>query len=427
VIELTGQYPDLAERFVALRDGLAVSTPDTLALERREMAEALESVVAEIRARPGFADFLRPSPVGRLAVAASDGPIAIINVSRFGSHALLLTRNGAEEPVPLPDLTPDRVRQQVIDFLTALDETQASADAEQRLTAALEWLWDAVTGPVLDILGLFGPPTDVSWPRLWWCVPGLLSLLPLHAAGYHLTRFDAAPRTVLDRAVSSYTPTIKALIHARRGRPGAGSGRIGIPEREGEILAVAMGHTPDAPDLPGAEGETDALRQLLPERVLALVGAQATHDGVIEALRSARWVHFACHGSADPASPSRSHLLLYDHVERPLTTADVAHIDLGEADLAFMSACYTARTALTDEAIHLASAFQLAGYRHVIGTLWPIRDYVAVRLTRDFYAGLVDSGTAETAAFALHAATRRMRDRSPLTPSVWASHIHSGP
>ena len=105
----------------------------------------------------------------------------------------------------------------------------------------------------------------------------------------------------------------------------------------------------------------------------------------------------------------------------------MAQIDLEEADLAFMSACSTARTALTDEAIHLTSAFQIAGYRHVIGTLWPIRDHVAVRLTRNFYAGLVDSGTTETAALALHAATRLMRDRSPLTPSVWASHIHSGP
>jgi len=48
MIELTGQYPDLAERFIALRDGLAVGTPDPLALERREMSEALESVVAQV-------------------------------------------------------------------------------------------------------------------------------------------------------------------------------------------------------------------------------------------------------------------------------------------------------------------------------------------------------------------------------------------
>jgi len=333
-----------------------------------------------------------------------------------------------EEPVLLADLTPSGVRRRVIDFLTALDETSASADVEQRLTATLGWLWDAVTGPVLDRLGVTGPPSaDNTWPRLWWCVPGLLSFLPLHAAGHHLTRFDAVPKTVLDRVVSSYTPTVRALIHARRNRPIISSSNIGKPERTSEILAVAMRHTPGASDLPGAEDEADTLRQLFPGRVFTLAGSEATHDAVIRALRSAQWVHFACHGSVDPANPSSSFLLLHDYVQQPLTVVDVAQMRLEDADLAFMSACSTARSsALTDEAIHLASVFQLAGYRHVIGTLWPIIDHLAVRISRNFYADLAASGTAEIAATALHTVTRRFRDRWPGLPSAWASHIHSG-
>ncbi|MFG2222325.1 hypothetical protein [Streptomyces sp. NPDC048644] len=49
-----------------------------------------------------------------------------------------------------------------------------------------------------------------------WIPGGPLSLLPVHAAGHH--GFGAAGRerrTVLDRVVSSCTPTVRALGHAR--------------------------------------------------------------------------------------------------------------------------------------------------------------------------------------------------------------------
>jgi CHAT domain-containing protein len=100
---------------------------------------------------------------------------------------------------------------------------------------------------------------------------------------------------------------------------------------------------------------------------------------------------------------------------------------LDEAELAFLSACATARTGarLPDEAIHLASAFQLAGYRHVISTLWPIADRPAVRVAEVFYAGVRVTG-ADGAPRALRDATRRGRGLVASKPSMWAAHIHSG-
>lgn len=107
---------------------------------------------------------------------------------------------------------------------------------------------------------------------------------------------------------------------------------------------------------------------------------------------------------------------------------DLARLHLDDADLAFLSACSTARpgATLADEVIHLASAFQLAGYRHVIATLWPISDSHTAGIADDLYAALESNGTAGTAA-ALHTVTRQPRDRCKGTPSVWASYIHTGP
>lgn len=159
-----------------------------------------------------------------------------------------------------------------------------------------------------------------------------------------------------------------------------------------------------------------------------LDGTQATRDHVTAELPRHPWAHFACHGASDLGSPSASHLLLHDHLSLPLTVVDVARLRLNRAELAFLSACSTARTvpALADEAIHLAAAFQLAGYRHVIATLWPIGDRLAVRIASDIYHSLAAADAADTAAEALHAATRRLRGIRVSQPSTWASHLHNG-
>jgi CHAT domain-containing protein len=228
--------------------------------------------------------------------------------------------------------------------------------------------------------------------------------------------------------MSSYTPTIRALIHARRVHPDDSDGDPSMSHLKDRIVIVAMPHTPGAADLPGAEAEADLLRKRFSKRVLTLTGPDATHDAVLAALPTARWAHFACHGSSDLANPSASYLMLTDHQHQPLTVVDVARLRLAQADLAFLSACSTARpgSRLADEAIHLTSAFHLAGYRHVIGTLWPINDRLAVEVADDVYAAIPGNIAADEVASALHSVTRRLRNRWRHKPSVWASHIHSG-
>ncbi len=241
---------------------------------------------------------------------------------------------------------------------------------------------------------------------MWWCPSGLLAFLPLHAAGDHTTRFDTVPQTVLDRVVSSYTPTVRALIHSRR----ADFTQASDPDMRAEsdrLLVVAMPHTPDETSLPEVVNEAIQLRENCPDQVTILHGevesdeatrlgtgngARADFETVREALLRCRWAHFACHASSDITRPSASHLLLTDHQSHPLTVVDLTRLRLGDSELAFLSACSTARSGdprLVDEAIHLSAAFQLAGYRHVIATLWPIGDKSARSIAAQFYAGLI--------------------------------------
>jgi CHAT domain-containing protein len=96
-----------------------------------------------------------------------------------------------------------------------------------------------------------------------------------------------------------------------------------------------------------------------------LLDEHATISSVLAALPEATWAHFACHASADPTVPSRGGFALHDAT---LAIPEISQLQLGHAELAYLSACSTANRGLRlpDESLHLASAFQLAGFRHVI-------------------------------------------------------------
>jgi CHAT domain-containing protein len=119
-----------------------------------------------------------------------------------------------------------------------------------------------------------------------------------------------------------------------------------------------------------------------------------------------------------------SGLLLVDGL---YSVRDICKVQLDSVELIVLSGCGTSQTGvnLTDEAIHIASAFQMSGYHHVIGTLWPIIDQVAEEFAALFYMGLC-SGNADP-AFALQAATRRLRDMHLDMPVLWAPLTHLGP
>jgi hypothetical protein len=79
----------------------------------------------------------------------------------------------------------------------------------------LKWLWVAIACPVLDELGFQHFPTSEQWPRICWIPTGPLCLLPIHAAGEYA---GSSGNTVLDRVISSYSPSVKALLYAHHNK-----------------------------------------------------------------------------------------------------------------------------------------------------------------------------------------------------------------
>ncbi|QYA95766.1 CHAT domain-containing protein [Streptomyces anulatus] len=445
--ELRERAPELADRFDHLCARLDESTTDGLDLIagteapggeddpdlRRKLAQELDGLVARIRTLPGLENFLLPPQAAQLAAEAHSGPIVMVNVSPYRCDALVLTTDGIQV-CELPNVDHDDVHDRLGDMQNLLARSGSTRDSRieaERVMAedTLPWLWDNVAEPVLDLLRLTQPLGERGTRRMWWIPCGPLAHFPLHAAGHHL---QAPPegesrRTVMDRVVSSYAPTVRALSHARAQHAGrkTPSGESGPPR----VLAVAMPHTPGARDLPGARTEYERLSHIFP-MVEGLVGEEATCQAVLSSLATHPWVHFACHAGADPDDPYRNHLLVHDHAVNPLNVLEISRLRLKKPEFAYLSACSTAvtRRDLADESLHVVTAFQLAGFPQVVGTLWQINDTIAAEIAERIYTQLAADGFDPTRTGAsVHAAIRLIRDRYPRFPTVWAAHIHMGP
>ncbi|WP_433222481.1 CHAT domain-containing protein [Dactylosporangium sp. CS-047395] len=176
----------------------------------------------------------------------------------------------------------------------------------------------------------------------------------------------------------------------------------------GGILVVAAGGR----SLPAVEAELTLLRQRYGDRV---VTGDAARIGDFPQ------VHVAGHAIADLTNPSRGGIARYDRA--PFTVGELSRVRRPGGRLAFLSACETARTSpeLADETVHIASVLHVAGFQHVVATLWTVPDRVALRAAKLFYA---DDGDVPGA---VHRMVLALRARYPDDPLAWAAYVHIGP
>jgi hypothetical protein len=371
---------------------------------RRELGRAWEGEVSRIRTLAGFEDYLLPRRLADLSPLAASGPVVTIVVSGRDANALLLTSEGVDV-VALPGLTGQGLDEMVETFLGTLPfaelmpgDEDATVQAQEPLRGVLARLWDTLAAPVLERLG----PRE----RIWWVPTGMVAALPLHAAG-------RGEDSVLDRVVSSYTPTIKVL-QASRSRASRGSDTTCV---------VAVADAPGLPALPHTRTEAfEVMRRF--DGTTRLDGPAATPDAVLGAVTRSGWLHLACHATSNVTDPASCAL----HVHGGQVTArEVMSRRAPSGRLAYLSSCRTVMAngaEVVDEMIHLGSAFQIAGFRHVVGTLWRVGDSMAAATAKLFYQQV---GAAEdNAPQALHHTVKQLRERYPLMPARWAPYVHLG-
>ncbi|KAJ2915660.1 hypothetical protein MD484_g4747, partial [Candolleomyces efflorescens] len=419
-----------------------------------KLAGDWEGMLHYIRTIPGFGNFLRPPSLRKMLESLpEEGVVVVINVSSTRCDALVLVPN-LDDPlhIPLPMFSLEKaeeLRAQLQSCIRSNNLRQHGREANEHrgmsrfrnasrskgvLERTLGDLWSLVVRPILDELA-FSTSTSPK-PRVWWCPTGPLAFLPLHAAGI----FRGPNKVcVADFAISSYTPTVTALLER------LDSKSHGTEANSGGLIAISQPNTPNLPPLPGTVDEVSAIREVFAShgiRADTLDHDEATVEATVEALKDHGFIHLACHASQNTQDPLKSCFYLHGGC---LSLSEIMKLKLRSAEFAFLSACQTSAgdEQLSEEVVHLAAGMLAAGYRSVVATMWSIPDSSACDLSDQFYQQLLQliklSGQVDgkLSARALHAALGSVRRGSmPSEGSVecsmeefllaWVPYLHFG-
>ncbi|KAH7325452.1 CHAT domain-containing protein [Rhizoctonia solani] len=380
-------------------------TPEHAARRRHLLATEYTNLISEVQQLPGFSHFLRPKPASELILAARRGTVVVINVHETQCDALVIRPGSPKiDFLNLPNFTQQRAHDMCMHMEASIGRSgikerterrpiQSGQDIQRDLKHTLSVLWDYIVEPVLRLLGYIAT-TPEQLPHITWCTTGPLSFIPLHAAGY----YDRPECKLSDYAVSSYTPTLSALIALDL-----------TPSDHRSIIAIGQEITPDSV-------------------VYLLTESNATPAAVLEQMERHDWVHLACHAHQNITDPRMSGFFLHGGI---LDLSKITEKEFTNKGLAFLSACQTATgdRKLADEAVHLASGLLIAGYPAVIATMWAVGDSDASFVANKIYQNLFKDGKMEYqgAARALHYAIVELREEiGEDRIECWAPFIHIG-
>ncbi|KAF5326423.1 hypothetical protein D9611_001044 [Ephemerocybe angulata] len=418
-----------------------------------------DDLLKTARAIPGFGSFLRPPSCSTLMQHLPEaGFVVVVNIDERRCDAIALAA-GQDEPlhIPLPNFSiekairyRDTLRTQLQSHglrdregeWTTISDVESTERPIRRVRGkeqgdegivggVLRGLWIEVVKPILEVLCLPKmASTDQVPPRIWWCPTGPLSFLPIHAAGIY---DKMGSESILDYAVSSYTPSISALTErVKKVHP--------IDPDVSGLFLTSQPNAPGAPPIPGTTKEVRSIYHIAEtegRRAVKLEGNAVTVDECLEYMERFSSIHLACHASQNAIDPLQSRFLFHDGT---LGLATIIQRNLKNADLAYLSACQTStgEEKLSDEAVHLAAGMLAAGYRSVVATMWSINDHHAPEVAGDFYQCLWGQRNCEGgrgfnrmhSSYALHCAIQKLRlrlsDNSEKSLLSWIPYVHFG-
>ncbi|KAF9059109.1 hypothetical protein BDP27DRAFT_1342076 [Rhodocollybia butyracea] len=389
---------------------------------RRKLAYRFFGYVDEARRYRGFSNFLQDRTYSELSFAAKEGPVVLLIAAASMTCALVIPGykvapcqivfdKAKVNMVKLIELTQKLGYQTgpTINNVSRLKPVIKSGVPKQTsedrdFLEVLSWLYEYIVKPVLNNLKLT-KKQGRQRPRLWWCPTGIFGFLPIHAAGTYtpITRAE----DVSDYVVSSYTPTLEALISVRK--------HFQVLKRsQPRVLLIASPDVDGQLSLSDTQEEVETAAKLIPPGLplgdVHILSSSSSMSQCISHFPEANIVHLACHGIQDENDPLRSSFLLGPILMACQTaTGDVSH---------------------PDQSVHLAAAMLFMGFRSVVATMWSMDDSHGPRLSARIYKTLFQSGRSfssnpDDIPFVIDGFRQELRQEK-CSVRAWVTFMHFG-
>jgi len=406
--------PELARRRALLarehRDALAALGRAEAAATREEL-QALRARIADVRAAqtaleaeiravsPRVAALREPPALDLDSVRASLEPGTVLAefVVEPDRTLLFVVRRGADLAVVPIAVSEAELRRRVGRFHAAVQAAALGEVDLADLERASATLYELLITPMATALA------DAH--RLVVVADGPLHRLPFAALGR--PQGEGFRYLLEDLPVSGcLSATVLAELMARPA------------PRAGRAVLLADPAYPEVPDpdavanlavrsalrrgfslrpLPATGEEADAVAAALGPRAAVHRHADATEARAKTSPADTAILHFACHGLLDEDDPLASSLALAfplapegDEEDGLLAAWEIVEGSRLDLDLVTLSACQTGlgRTIGDEGVVGLARAFQFAGARTVVASLWSVADDSTAALMRAFYREL---------------------------------------
>jgi CHAT domain len=258
---------------------------DELGLSLKKLDDR-DALIARIRELPAVGNTLGTPSFDTHCAAASQGPVIMINHCEWRSDILLNLHGSPPSLIHTSNDFYHRANAIADRLLSARKKHRLESMQYRRaIRSVLKELYELVGRPVIDRLRTLNIPEQ---SRVWWCPTSVFCSLPLHAMG-PIPSKGKGKKYFSDMYISSYTPTLSALVQSRESRV--------LQMSDRPSLAIIA---PPEESLPGVKEEIEVIKRVfgrLDTLNNVVVLESATSETVIDTLQEHHLVHFACRGS----------------------------------------------------------------------------------------------------------------------------------
>jgi CHAT domain-containing protein/Tfp pilus assembly protein PilF len=408
---------------------------DPLLTQMRSLSAEREQITEKIKkTSPRFASLQYPTPMDLAKTRdALDSGTVLLSYSVGEDHTILFVvlPNGQEPGLSVFALTIKEklLRKQIESLRSLIQQKHGAKDSD--FAALSRELYALLLKPAEAIIR--------ESERLLVVADGPLQVLPFSALMRQSDQYVAEWKPVHTVVSATVYAELKKTRRAAKGErpielaafgdpvyPTAGkesAERIANPDL---VFAEERGFS--LARLPFSRQEVEDIGGFFAGHSQTYLGAEATEEHAKAVGKDIRYIHFATHGLLDERFPLNSALVLTiptkvaEGQDNGLLQAwEIFEQMRLDADLVTLSACNTGMgQELSGEGlIGLTRAFQYAGARSILASLWSVNDLWTMELMKDFY-GRLKAGSSKDVALQ-SAQADLIHSRTASSPYYWAA------